>query len=436
MIETVQRHTRSLFPPIGLMCLTCAFSAIALEYLPMPYVFVAGLCALVASIAAIYSVRPWAKAFYFNAAIVMIGLAGAEVYFYEMYFADEPPREVEYRLMGESASPNSIIESFDYHEKLGYAYRKQPGFTQTTRFKGQLLYEVSYTLDEHGLRISPPFNRVSTTKPSCVVFFGDSFTFGEGVKDDETLPYRTGLKTQNRYQVYNFGFLGYGPHQMLAQLQHELVHQAIRCSPRYAIYQALPSHVSRAAGLELWDQAGPQYILNKEGKIEAQAHFNDHPKPGAHAALRRLHQTLPYHVRRCFEKSAVYRGILYMRRTIETRDIALFAGLVDETHRFLVERYPGIEFHILFWDFSHQTDATEIETIEALKKTKIPLHLISSVVPDYAQQRDRYILHPADGHPNKVTYDLIADYLIGKIIKPTTALMPLEVVQDNRRGFP
>jgi len=73
---------------------------------------------------------------------------------------------------------------------------------------------------------------------------------------------------------------------MLAQLQHGLVNEVIKCTPRYAFYQALPSHVSRAVGLEAWDQAGPRYMLDKEGRIVARGHFYDEREPGFHAALR------------------------------------------------------------------------------------------------------------------------------------------------------
>ncbi|MET0514680.1 MAG: hypothetical protein ABW047_05055 [Nitrospiraceae bacterium] len=378
--------------------------------------FIAALFGGMTTLAALRATRPWAKAGFINVTVMIFVLAGAEAYFYEMYFAEEPPREVEYRLIGEPSGRNGVIESFDYHETLGYAYHKMPGFSEVTRHKGNLLYEVSYFLGDHGLRIGPPFNADPTVTPPCLLFFGDSFTFGEGVRDEETLPYRVGLRSNNRYQVYNFGFLGYGPHQMLAQVQHGLVKKAIRCTPRHAIYQALPSHVSRAAGLEAWDQAGPKYVVDKDGTLIARGHFNDEPQPGLHAALRRIHQRLPYDVKRSLEKSALYRGVLYMRRPIETADIALFTGIVNESRRILEKQYPGITFHILFWDFSHATDPIEIKTIEALSSTGIPLHLISSVLPDYSQHRERYILHPADGHPNMFAYDLLAKYISETIV--------------------
>ena len=116
-------------------------------------------------------------------------------------------------------------------------------------FENKLLYQVKYTIDDHGLRIASPSVNTEKRQSNCLLFFGDSFTFGEGVKDDETMPYRVSEKTKRRYHAYNFAFLGYGPHQMLAQLQEGLVDAAIECKPAVAIYQALPDHVSRAAGL-------------------------------------------------------------------------------------------------------------------------------------------------------------------------------------------
>lgn len=50
------------------------------------------------------------------------------------------------------------------------------------RADGSVIYDVGYSIDRNGLRVT------AEGKPPAVWFFGDSFTFGEGVEDDETLP--------------------------------------------------------------------------------------------------------------------------------------------------------------------------------------------------------------------------------------------------------
>ena len=55
-------------------------------------------------------------------------------------------------------------------------------------------------------------------KSEFVIFTGCSFVFGEGVNDNQTLPYLYG-KQNPAVRCYNYGFPGYGTQQMLAVLQ-------------------------------------------------------------------------------------------------------------------------------------------------------------------------------------------------------------------------
>jgi hypothetical protein len=62
------------------------------------------------------------------------------------------------------------------------------------------------------------------------------------------MPYLTGLKTKGKFQIYNFGYSGYGPHQMLASIQQEMVEDTINCKPKYVIYQGAAFHAERVEG--------------------------------------------------------------------------------------------------------------------------------------------------------------------------------------------
>ena len=88
------------------------------------------------------------------------------------------------------------------------------------------------------------------------------------------MPYQVSRKTHGIYRVYNFGFHGYGPHQMLSALEHSLVEGIVECVPQYAIFQALVSHVSRSAGSASWEQHGPKYILGKDGQVHYVGSFD------------------------------------------------------------------------------------------------------------------------------------------------------------------
>ncbi|MGC2223711.1 MAG: SGNH/GDSL hydrolase family protein, partial [Methylocella sp.] len=79
---------------------------------------------------------------------------------------------------------------------------------------GVPIYKANYTIDSNLLRET----RSGETGPT-IVFFGDSFTFGEGLNDADTLPQAFADLLGRKQRVLNLGFSGYGPQQFLAELQ-------------------------------------------------------------------------------------------------------------------------------------------------------------------------------------------------------------------------
>ena len=404
-------HQLMLFLP------TCLLSGVVLSYFPNPYIYLSILLAIVCLAASIMAERSWVKALWLNLAVVALTLGAAELYFYKAYFSEEPPRETEYSEDETHRGNTDIVDLFQ-HRLLGWAPANGKSFIERVRFENKLLYQVKYTIDDHGLRIASPSVNTQKQQSNCLLFFGDSFTFGEGVKDDETMPYRVSEKTKRRYQAYNFAFLGYGPHQMLAQLQEGLVDAAIACKPAVAIYQALPDHVSRAAGLEAWSQFGPKYVSAKDSLVLWKGRFEDEKPHGVLARFRALHQHLPKDAKRYLEKSAMYRALLFMHRPVNDDDIDVFLRIVDRSRQIIESRYTGASFHVVFWDFSGE-NPVESKIIEGLKQKGIPVHLISTILPEYRGHEERFKIHHADGHPNSLAHDLVADYIVKTIITPS-----------------
>lgn len=398
---------------VGLLLTAVIFAAA-----PWPWALSAAVWMVIGISEAVRATRSWVQAWYWNLAVVVGTLGVAELYAHQVYFAEEPPRELIYRLTSTSDAAGVAIDQFAPHPILGYAPYKGQTFTETARYNGSLMYDVTYQINAQGLRVSTSDAAGSVPGTPCILFFGDSFTFGEGVHDEETLPSRTASRSGGAYQVQNFGFVGYGPHQMLAQIQHGLVQKAVTCTPRYAIYQAIPSHVSRAAGLESWDQAGPWFVLDQDGHAVQQGQFTAMPQCGIGPVMRRLHASLPIQAKRLAERSSLYRALLYLRRATTDEDVARVGGIVAAANTALKTTYPGIEVHVILWDFSRQTDPTERALITALQSAGLRVHLVSTMLPEYVTHREEYILHPADGHPNARAYNRLATYLIDHVIAP------------------
>ncbi len=126
-------------------------------------------------------------------------------------------------------------------------YKPKPNSTHTgIRTKdGQVIYSITYSTDANSLRITP----IDSIKPRTkyAQFYGCSMTFGEGVHNNETLPYYF-AKFDSTYRSYNFAYSGYGPHQMLARLETENVKKIVKENTGIAFYVFINDHVNRVLG--------------------------------------------------------------------------------------------------------------------------------------------------------------------------------------------
>ena len=96
----------------------------------------------------------------------------------------------------------------------GLGYQSSPGrwSVSSTLPDGEIVYDVVYTIGPDG------FRRSAASGDAPISVFGGSFTFGEGLADNETLPYF--LSDLTGKEVKNYGIHGYGLHQALYLLQN------------------------------------------------------------------------------------------------------------------------------------------------------------------------------------------------------------------------
>ena len=268
---------------------------------------------------------------------------------------------------------------------------------------GKTVYRVVYTVGKDRLRISPPSNVVAY--PDCVLFFGGSFMFGEGVHDEEALPFQVGVKTPDALRVHNFGYQAYGPHQMLAQLEFGVVDSVIECQPRYAIYQAIDHHARRAAGPWQFDQRGPKYGMTPDGSVAYLGQYDS----GARGRLRRW---LWAHL----GKSRSLRNAIYRDNSVTDEDIELMTGIVSKSKSFFESRYAGSEFHTIVWDRYARGE----QLVQSLRAAGVRVHPLSGILPDFRNENWRYRLK-GDNHPSALAHRLIAEYVVDAIVRQSDA---------------
>lgn len=384
-----RRVWKRSWQPLLLGSAAVTASAFAHKFLPVPYVWLGAIWTAICFSGIALLARPWSRP-----SLLMLINGGCLAAMFAITEADF------YRNLGEPVYSEGYRTADDV---LGFVPVKGTVARSSKTERGRMLYDVTYTIGPDGLRVGP---RIADNPLSaCVVFFGDSFTFGEGLQDAETLPYQVALQSEGRIRTFNLGFHGYGPHQMLAAIEHGIVPGVVNCRPHFAIYEALPDHAARVAGKVPYGRHTPRFGLAPTGHILSLGHFDDAPS---------LAERVSVHL----EKSAMYRWLENVARPAVTEDdVRLMLGVIRQSRDTLISQYPGLMFHVILWINQPEDEKIYAELRQGMRDADIPVHLVERILPDYHPGQSRYVLSGIDRHPSALTNQLLAAYVIRTIVK-------------------
>ena len=153
---------------------------------------------------------------------------------------------------------NQLITPLDYWHIREFGWIGAKGnyrFAALTP-EGRTVYDVRYTIGDDGFRVTP----LASTSGDKIVFYGDSFTFGDGLNDDETLPYNFAQLTGR--PVKNYGFHGYGVQQPLSIMKSDL-----DTSGTVNFLLTAPWHAERAACKVFYSAGSPKYEIAANGSV-------------------------------------------------------------------------------------------------------------------------------------------------------------------------
>lgn len=303
------------------------------------------------------------------ACAMFLGEAAAAAY--------ETRRKARVRLTTEYSRPVTTPD-----RELGFALKPGARVVHTRKWSDSTVFRVTYTISDDGVRQTRGNEQGDTW-----LFVGCSFTFGEGVEDHETLPARFSEQLGWKANVVNLAFSGYGPHQMLRMLETGRLGGASR-PVKHVIYQAIPHHVTRAAGRTAWDLDGPSYRISGDSVRFAG------PFHGS-AGIRALKIVRSSDLGRILDRR-------YRRRLPSDAEIELYARIVEKAAALSQEKL-GAPFTILFWD--DDGDRTPKRIINRLVSTGIPVVRATS----FLTRRELDSLQIAhDRHPTPEVYRRLA----------------------------
>lgn len=245
---------------------------------------------------------------------------------------------------------------------------------------GSLIYDVVYSIRPDHFRVTPG----NGSGPQRVNFLGCSITFGEGLNDDQTLPYYFAQRLPG-VDVQNFAFSGYGPQQALAILQRGRdTHGQVN------FFFTAPWHALRSACKPLWTLGSPRYELGPGGAVQIAGRCGQVGSP------------VGEYLSRALVKSTLYRAVrevLFSR--VNDADIELHLALIREMVAVSHARGQKLVIGFIkadegFFANTSYSNARVLSEIARLADDAMDLTLA-----DRSEAVDRrYYLHPLDRHPS------------------------------------
>lgn len=282
---------------------------------------------------------------------------------------------------------------YELVDDVGYIPKANAQATLPAKLGGPAAKPVTYTTGPDHFRVVPT---TANRAEACVLLFGASFTFGNGVQDEETYAAQLVRLSGGRVHAHNFGVSGWGLHQTLAGLQSGRFQRAVRCQPTDAVFLMVPSLIWWTSGvLNPWDKYGPRYRLGSDGKPIRDGN---------------LGMPDPYN----------WRSWIGLTPTSRGDALALSRAIIVETMSELRRHYPDIRTQLISYRVSSWADVDfsaedmlgfEYELHQA-GITPLPLE---GIIPRYRFAQADYILGAPDYHPNARAHRLIAEFILRQI---------------------
>ena len=160
-----------------------------------------------------------------------------------------------------------------YEEPIGYRPAADCMVVGESKNIRETFYHYEANIDEYHRRITNCPGAPS--KGQFVLFFGCSFTFGDGLRDDQTLPSRFCVRVPG-IEVQNYAFPGYGVQQMYCLLSRpRKMPKEMRAPTGLALYVYIDDHLQRLRGTVSWASATPHLEI-EDGRVVYKGSFAPH----------------------------------------------------------------------------------------------------------------------------------------------------------------
>ena len=285
---------------------------------------------------------------------------------------------------------------------LGYAIAPSVTARHWRKEGQQLVHDVIYQIDDRGRRLTPTSNDTPFT--SFLLFFGDSNTFGQGLRQTETLPYYAG-ELSSGYRPYNYAVPGYGPAQLLGLVNQERLNKEVAERDGYAVFFLIPAHVGRVVGSSQvstgWGRHFGHYTLDDRGSFVAHGDF----------VHRRPFTTLAYFFWSKSNLAERFGVALPWRYTAD--DYRLTAKLLAESGHQVARQLHLRGFYVLLGPPSNDAELGVNRLLhEALVREQVKVLYYTGL---FDRREARYRLSELDRHHSALANRVMAGQLVSDL---------------------
>lgn len=263
---------------------------------------------------------------------------------------------------------------------------------------GRMVFDAVYTVNDDGYRET----RGDAGAAETYVFWGDSFTFGIFLNDDQTLPHHFSRLLGFEQNVMNLGVAGWGPHQCLRALQAGRFPGASRpIAPgriRGVFFGLIDTQADRAVALDPKFTTTPYYVLENDRPVLRQR--------TARAGLAADLATM-------MEKSRVYPKLRdrlsarFGRRSYDDK-WRLTTAILAEMDRMCRERF-GVPMTVVYWD----DDPMVMAMLRERGLDVVPVGDAFAEGEEWRKMAMKYLVF--DGHPSVYANARLAEHLFGRM---------------------
>lgn len=281
-----------------------------------------------------------------------------------------------------------------------------PGVYHSTKMgQGAPIYSVDYTIDAHLLR-----RTLSGTGGPSIAFFGDSFMFGQGLPDTDTLPQDYADLTGRKVRVLNFGFPGYGPQQFLRALETGMFDPLLTDTKRF-VYLTAAWHAGRASCRDDFMARAPRYELRGGEPVFVGA---------CREGLVRFFQD-------AFMSSASFRRFLRpVTDSVGPRDVEIYLAEFRRCAELVKQKYDG-RLIVLYMSGNDAYLAKSGFTDASIKERLLQsgVEVVDATLDPKDFPPGTALSIPGDGHPsavaNRARAKLLKNYLADSAASSTTS---------------